>query len=389
MATIQEIIQSPEFKIIHLVAGHEGVYRKIAGINVVESSELTMFCRPNELIVTTGVQIQNNQAELEELVRNAFSKRVAGFVINTGPYLEDIPESIIEYANEQEFPIFQMDWKYRVADLLKITFQFITSYHQQQSSEEKLLTNLLFRYKEFQESIPEAIHQHGFPKGAELGIVTCTTINEQSAITRYEGIITAAFQERYQSFLCLKYKNQLIYLINRADVKMQNLSFSKTANLIYEKAVEKTGSLDLIIGMGNFYTEFHNISKSYEQALTVIQLAQQHNNRYLFKYNEIGAYKIIMGVQDRSIIETFRQDILGNLYRYDQLHNTDLVNFLRIYLQVNGSTTKISKQQFIHRNTVLYKVRKIEAILDMDLTDTFTKTNLSISLMIGDVMNQK
>lgn len=389
MATIQEIIQLPEFNVIQLMAGHKGIYRKLAGINVIESTDLTVFCRPNELIVTTGVQIQNDQNELEKLIQNAFSKRVAGFVINTGPYITHIPDSIIQYANEQEFPIFQMNWEYRVADLLKITFQFLSSYQQQQSSDEKLLTNLLFHYKHFQDSIPDVMQQHGFSKGAELGIVTCTTTSAHNSINRYEGIITATFRNRYQSFLCLKYKNQLIYLINRAKVRTQNISFSKTANLIYEKAIEINGSLELIIGMGNFYTELYNIAKSYEQSLTVIQLAQQHDNRFLFKYNEIGAYKIIMSVQDRSIIETFRQDILGRLYRYDQLHNTDLVHFLRIYLRENGSATKISKLTFIHRNTVLYKIKKIEALLDMDLTDTFAKTNLSIALMIEDVINQK
>lgn len=389
MATIQEIIQSPEFNIIHLVAGHKGAYRKIAGINVVENKELTLFCRPNELIVTTGVQIQDDQEKLEELIRSACSKRVAGFVINTGPYITHIPDSIIAFANEQEIPIFQMNWEYRVADLLKITFQFISSYQQQQSSEEKLLTNLLFNYNKYKDSLPEALQQHGFPKGTELGIITCATISAQNNIIRYEGIITAAFQNRYQSFLCLKYKNQLIYLINRAGVKTQSIPFSKTANAIYEKIIKKNGSLPLIIGMGNFYTELPNVVKSYEQSLTVIQLAQLHDNRFLFKYNEIGAYKIIMGVQDRRIIETFRQDILGSLYQYDQIHQTDLVDFLRIYLRENGSTTKISKLKFIHRNTVLYKIKKLEALLDMDLTDTFAKTNLSIALMIEDVMNQK
>lgn len=389
MATIQEIIQSPEFNVIQLVAGHEGAYRKIAGINVVESKELTIFCRPNELIVTTGVQIQDNHDELEELVRNAYSKRVAGFVFNTGPYLAQIPDSIIAFANEREFPIFQMNWEHRVADLLKTTFQFISSYQQQQSSEEKLMTNLLFRYSQFKDSLPEAMQQHGFPKGAELGIITCATTSDHINITRYEGIIAAAFQNRYKSFLCLKYKNQLIYLINRADVKTKHIPFSKTANAIYEKVIENNGDSALIIGMGNFYSNLHNVVKSYEQSLTVIQLAQQHDNRFLFKYKEIGAYRIIMGVQDRAIIESFRQEILGSLYRYDQIHQTDLVDFLRIYLRENGSTTKISKLKFIHRNTVLYKINKIEALLDMDLTNTFAKTNLSIAFMIEDVLNKK
>ncbi|RKJ03429.1 hypothetical protein D7X33_51290, partial [Butyricicoccus sp. 1XD8-22] len=79
----------------------------------------------------------------------SYSRKVAGFIINIGPYIPDVPPSIIQFANEINFPLFQMEWKYRVADLLKNTIELISmtqaSIHQQQS-EQKLLYNLIFRY---------------------------------------------------------------------------------------------------------------------------------------------------------------------------------------------------------------------------------------------------
>ena len=81
-----------------------------------------------------------------------------------------------------------------------------------------------------------------------------------------------------------------------------------------------------------------------------------------------------MGIDNQELLEHFRQDTLGRLYHYDELRNTDFVSFLRIYLEENGSTNKISQRTFIHRNTVLYKVNKIEMLLDMNLDNTFTKT---------------
>ncbi|WP_258041064.1 helix-turn-helix domain-containing protein, partial [Lysinibacillus sphaericus] len=122
-----------------------------------------------------------------------------------------------------------------------------------------------------------------------------------------------------------------------------------------EKIKQKNGFLDIIIGKGNYQKEYENIRKSYEESLTVIQLAQLHNNRFLYKYKDIGAYQIIMAVQNQPLMQSFSHDILGQLQRYDELHNTDYVSFLRIFLEENGSTSKISERQYIHRNTVLYK----------------------------------
>lgn len=386
MGTIRKIVEGVQFPMLTLVAGHSGMYRRVTGINVVESIDLIMFCRPNELVVTTGVNFSHQDTSLEQLVKLAYAKKVAGFIINIGPYIPDIPESVITFANEHDFPIFLMPWDRRVADLLKTTFQFIATHQQEQSTEEKVLYNLLFHYKQHADFIKQHLAQLGFQKGTELAIITCKTIGAQSRIDRYEVMIQFVFQNRYKRFLKLKYKNHLIFLIDRVQINTPTFPFSKTVEEIYDNITKKNGSLDVIIGKGNFHKEFENIQNSYEESLTVIRLAQLHNNRFLYKYKEIGAYKIIMGVQNRTLIESFSQDILGQIYHYDDLHNTDYLSFLRIFLEENGSTSKISERQFIHRNTVLYKIKKIETLLDMDLSNPFTKTNLYMAFLIEDVL---
>ncbi|MGE7091827.1 PucR family transcriptional regulator [Lysinibacillus sp. NPDC048646] len=386
MGTIRKIVEGVQFPMLTLVAGFSGLYRRVTGINVVESIDLIMFCRPNELVVTTGINLAQQDDSLEQLVKLAYSKKVAGFIVNAGPYIPDIPEAVITFANEHDFPLFQMPWNCRVADLLKTTFQFIATHQQEHSVEEKILYNLLFHYKQHTNAMKENLLQLGFPQGRELAIITCSTIGGQTNIDRYEVMIQFAFQHRYKRFLKLKYKNHLIFLIDRTQINTPNLPFSKIVEEIYDKISKKNGDLDIIIGKGNYHKELENVRKSYEESLTVIQLAQLHNNRFLYKYKEIGAYKIIMAVQNQKLIKSFSQDILGQLYQYDDLHNTDYVPFLRIFLEENGSTSKISERQFIHRNTVLYKIKKIEMLLDMDLSNPFTKTNLYIAFLIEDVL---
>jgi len=391
MGTIRKIVEGVQFPMLTLVAGHSGTYRRVTGINVVESSDLIMFCRPNELVVTTGINLDADADEdsLVQLVKQAYSKKVAGFIINTGPFIPDIPEAVISFADQHDFPIFQMPWSYRIADLLKTTFQFIANHHQELSIEEKVLLNLLFHYKQNANSIKDQLAQLGFPQGRELAIITCTTVGTRASIDRYEVMVQFAFQNRYQRFLKLKHKNHLIFLIDKAQINTPNIPFSKIVEEIYEKITLKNGYLDIIIGKGNFHKELENVRKSYDESLTVIHLAQLHNNRYLYKYKEIGAYKIIMAVQNQPLMKSFSQDILGHLYHYDDLHNTNYVPFLRIFLEENGSTSRISERQFIHRNTVLYKIKKIEMLLDMDLSNPFTKTNLYIAFLIEDVLTHQ
>ena len=386
MSTILQMLQSSLFPQLHLIAGENGIYRRVNGINIVEKEELTMFCRPNELVVTTGVLIANDPHSLERLIRQTLDKRTAGFIINTGPYISNVPDNVIHFANEHEYPLFQMAWEHRVTDLLKTTFQFITENQQERSLVEQVMNQLLFNYRHHAIDLPQTLEQFGFSKHAEFGIIVCATRREPTNIQRYNAFILNAFQQRYEHFIHFQYRNQIVYLIDRTSVKTPSIPFSKTVETIYEHIEQQYGELDLIIGMGGFYNAIEKITKSYEEAIAVIQLAKLHNNRYLFKFKDIGAYKIIMGIENQELLEHFRQDTLGRLYHYDELHGTDFVSFLRIYLEENSSTNKISQRTFIHRNTVLYKVNKIEMLLDINLDNTFTKTNLYLAFLIEDVL---
>ena len=386
MSTISQMLQSTFFPQLHLIAGENGIYRQVNGINIVEKEELTMFCRPNELVVTTGVLMTNDTNSLERLVQQTFDKRTAGFIINTGPYIQTIPDNIIHFANEHEYPLFQMAWEHRVTDLLKATFQFITMNQQERSLIEQVMSQLLFNYRHHTIHLPQTLEQLGFSKHAEYGIIVCATRHETTNIQRYNALILNVFQQRYEHFIHFQYRNQIVYLIDRTSVKTPTVPFSKTVETIYERIEQQYGELDLIIGMGGFYTAIEKTAKSYEEAMAVIQLAKLHNNRFLIKFKDIGAYKIIMGIDNQELLEHFRQETLGRLYHYDELHRTDFVSFLRIYLEENGSTNKISQRTFIHRNTVLYKVNKIEMLLDLNLANTFTKTNLYLSFLIEDVL---
>lgn len=388
--TLKELLHEPEFQHLQLVAGENGLNRKITGINVIESNDLISFCRPNELIVTTGIQMKNDLMQLEKLIQLAYSRKVTGFIINVGPYIPEVSSSILKFADENNLPLFLMEWKYRVADLLKNTIEILSmkqsSY--QQENEQKLLYNLIFRYDHLRMDFKKHLSHYGIPDDAELGIITCTTKNSNHSITQYSDIIYHEFYYRYHKFLSLKHNNELIFLINREDVKTKNIPFSKTVEKIYEKALQVNEDLQLIIGMGDFYTNLKDVSRSYNESLTVIQLVKHHKNSFIHKYKEIGAYQIIMSVPDQAIIKKFHQDMLGPLYFYDQLHNTNFVQFLRTFLEENGSANKISNRLFIHRNTVTYKINKIESILDIDLNNTFARTNLSVAFMIEDILNK-
>ena len=72
--------------------------------------------------------------------------------------------------------------------------------------------------------------------------------------------------------------------------------------------------------------------------------------------------------------------------RYDELNKTEYVEFLKVYFKEAGSVINTADALYLHRNTVNYKLRKIEEILNCDLTDFDTKVELYLALKLSELI---
>jgi purine catabolism regulator len=62
--------------------------------------------------------------------------------------------------------------------------------------------------------------------------------------------------------------------------------------------------------------------------------------------------------------------VLGPLVTYDAEHGTELVRTLQLFLATNRSWRQTAEELFIHRQTLVYRVRRIEELTSRSLRDT-------------------
>lgn len=53
------------------------------------------------------------------LIKYLIKYNSVGLIINIGKYIFEIPSAIIDYCNEQEFPLLTIPWEVHLADLIK------------------------------------------------------------------------------------------------------------------------------------------------------------------------------------------------------------------------------------------------------------------------------
>lgn len=136
-------------------------------------------------------------------------------------------------------------------------------------------------------------------------------------------------------------------------------------NKIYDALNESIEKLELHIGVGMPTETLKDISRSYREAslaLTVGKIFE--SDKKIMRYNKLGLGRLIY-----QLPPTLCQMFLSEVFEsgtYEQLDPETLLTIDKFFdNSLNGSET--SRQLFVHRNTLVYRLDKVEKITNLDL----------------------
>ena len=98
-------------------------------------------------------------------------------------------------------------------------------------------------------------------------------------------------------------------------------------------------------------------------------------------YDSMGILRLLFQIDNVKYFKSYYQKTIMKIDEYDALNQTNLMETLNVYLKCNGSTQKTANCLFVHRNTVLYQLKKIAGILNMDLNDFSNRMECSVGIM--------
>lgn len=86
------------------------------------------------------------------------------------------------------------------------------------------------------------------------------------------------------------------------------------------------------------------------------------------------------------LLRTERQNpALETLKRYDVEKNSELYSTLYQYLLHGRSIIQSAQAMHVHKNSLMYRLQRIQSIIDVDLDDPMARTYLLLSYMLDAV----
>lgn len=393
---IDQLISLSELKDLKLMGGANGVFNIVRWVHVVETPDLMDYVQNDELIIITGVGIYNNDAGFVELLHGLMEKKAAGLVVNIGKYITKVPESIIKLADENDFPVFELPWEVSLADLTRIICEEIVKRHFEEISYQDMLMNIIFFNKISYEDFIERISTYGYSSlnSYRILIVQIDKFNqylESKNIKKEQNIMlmkdtflrsvnSSVSENRWRPLSFLQNDSVVMLLINEKD-RFTNLTM--LSEIIRESAKKNFPDISVNIGIGNVYSDFSKIKRSYLEAEKAIRVLKAEGVSDETKsYSNIGVYKLLTEINDVSLLKEYYDETVGKLENYDAQNNTDFAKIFYVFLQENGNHIQTAQKLYLHRNTLMYKINKIQEIIKRDLTDTRVRFEFYLGYLV-------
>lgn len=110
---------------------------------------------------------------------------------------------------------------------------------------------------------------------------------------------------------------------------------------------------------------------------------------HIYTFEDYGIYVMFRSISETGDLTRYLHPALPKLSEYDAESGTNLELTLHTYLRNSCSTTDTARDLYLHRNSVIYRLRRIEELCDIDLGDTDTRFRLRLSFAISNVIHQR
>lgn len=377
--------QSQEQYHLKLLAGQEGCSNTISWVHMIEDTTIIQQLWGKELVVTTGHGFQSEE-ELFMLIKCLIKYNSVGLIINISKYIFEIPLPIIDYCNEQEFPLLTIPWEVHLADLIK-DFCMRCLYSEKEDRElSKLFQEILTNNQIIEEARPQLMSAFDVDGDFQVVLIKVEGSDNFNAIERRKIAfqIELCFEKIDSSYAFFWYDEYFVLIVN--NLKEDELKV--IINKMHKRSKKRIDDKRVYLGIGSQMKDLGQVYLSYKRAKAAVLMAMQFKLPIVF-FEDMGVYQILFSIEDKQILIEMYHRLLQPLIDYDQKHHGELEKTLFYYLIYGESQLTMAKNLYMHRNTINYRMNKIKELLNCQL-DTFEeKVPYILSYYIKKVLEEK
>ncbi len=218
-----------------------------------------------------------------------------------------------------------------------------------------------------------------------ISIVLRWQPNDKStpSMRRLETIAnTVVNNQRAKALIWLREREQEILVFHATDPTNPIDHSTRLARAIADEMHRQYPQNRIAIGLGQPARDISAWRSSYRDAVQAMELAIRLQSDAPLYIGDLGVYQLILSLQDREKLMEFADRTLSPLTDYDHKNTAELIKTLEAFFQCHGNLSQTADMLIVHRNTLLYRMNRINEIAAIDLDRPETRLALHLALTV-------
>lgn len=199
----------------------------------------------------------------------------------------------------------------------------------------------------------------------------------ENSVIEYTGTMAEKTLKGCRSIL---HGNEIVVIINSS-------RFPTSNETITGQIVDFLVSNNIRGGLSMCFNNFSEISPFYIQASACLNIGLEIDpDKSLYLYGDYAVHHLIKCSAGSINLEKYCHPSVLELLNYDRLHKTDYSKSLKVYLSKNRNLVDSAKALFIHRNTLVSRIAKIQELLHLNMDDDDVRLYILLSYKVLDLI---
>ncbi len=220
--------------------------------------------------------------------------------------------------------------------------------------------------------------KHHLGKFFCLAILYCTEPHNSELFNRRQ---MAALRKTFPGSMSVVYRNNIVLLINQDEPVLLR--------------AELTGPLEqfaihnhLKVSLSQPFADILKTNMFYEQAQHTLELSDMNDPDHHLFFSTEALPEYLFSKCSYAELESGIHYHIFQLQDYDREYHTEFITTLRAWLDHNRNAAQTAEYLHIHRSTLFYRIKKMEELLGVRLTDSRLLFLYELSLKVWDYLSK-
>ncbi|MFC0272662.1 PucR family transcriptional regulator [Metabacillus herbersteinensis] len=396
--TVSKALHIQMIESCQLVAGKQGLNRIIRSVSIMDTPDTTLL-KKGDLLLTTGYVFKDDTDTQIKLIQELAKRGCAGLAIKVKRFLSSTPEAMLQEANRLNFPILEIPYDIALSDLLILYSREIfykENLLNEQNRKNDFFTKLFIGEHSNRDTIVNQLQEYGMFLFNHFNILYSVVQNgsKPSSISSAEFIRLVSEVEAKINIKMLVVKlDDYIIIAQPLNCKCPTQLRSvvkEAATLLVNKFTHLFPNETIAVGIGNGRQDVLDIYSSFKEAKGAFQLGLQIRSKEVekvYEYTELEPDILLQQLPD-IMLNSYYGSTLEPLIRHDRENDTEYLRTLKVFLNNRGKIEETSRSLYLHRNTVKFRIARIEELLRIDLKNGDALFRVQLGVRVAGLLGE-